>query len=152
MQKQWSVVPTSVEYPVQKMIDEFGSYFTNTISWEIALAISEGFEEIHIYGVDMAVDTEYHHQRPSCEYFLGIAAGRGIKIHIPDQADLLKTRFLYGFQEPEEFAWKKKCKTILNSITQKKLKIENDLKINEAKLNQYIGAKQAVLELDKIWG
>ena len=111
MQKHWDIVPTSVEYPVQKMLKEFGTYFTNTISWELALAISEGFEEIHVYGVDMAVDSEYHHQRPSCEYFLGIAMGRGIKVHIPDQADLLKTRFLYGFQEPEELAWKRKTKS-----------------------------------------
>ena len=77
MQKAWKEVPTSMVYPLDAMLKKFGDYFTNSISWMLALAIHEGFEEIHVYGVDMAVDTEYHHQRPSCEYFLGLAKRDG---------------------------------------------------------------------------
>ena len=40
---------------------------------------------------------EYAAQRPSCEYFLGIAVGRGIKVTIPTTSDLLAARGLYGF-------------------------------------------------------
>ncbi len=159
MQQTWDVIPTSEVYPVNDILTKFGDYFTNSISWMIGLAISEGFKEIAIYGVDMAVDTEYHHQRPSCEYIMGVAAGLGIKVHIPHTADLLKSRFLYGFQEPEELAWNKKVtamrksmKKKRNVIAQESAAIEAKLKELDAKDNQYIGAIQAADEMKKIWG
>ena len=63
----------------------------------------EGATEIAIYGVDMAVgghdpNAEYSHQRPSCEYMIGVARGIGIKTYVPAKSDLLKVRQLYGFQ------------------------------------------------------
>lgn len=159
MQKKWDIVPTSVEYPIDDMTKAFGGYFTNTISYELALAIVERFTEIAVYGVDMAVDTEYHHQRPSCEFFLGIAFGQGIKINIPDEADLLKTRFLYGFQEPLATAWNNKMKMMNQAINEKQGKCQgeiNQLKhqtgLKEQQLQQYIGARVAAKEVIKIWG
>ena len=108
MQAANPVVTNAVIYPINEMIQKFGTYFTNTISYQIALAITEGFQEIKIYGVDMAADSEYHHQRPSCEYFIGVARGMGITVYLPDTCDLLKTRFLYGFHEVQESAFDKK--------------------------------------------
>ncbi len=107
-------IPTSVAFPKSQMVREFGTYITNTVSWMLALAISEltpligtGDEqpELAVYGVDMAQDQpdalggkgEYAAQRPSCEYFLGIAVGRGIKVTIPATSDLLASRGLYGY-------------------------------------------------------
>ncbi len=55
--------------------------------------------ELHIYGVDMAQGTEYANQRPSCEYFLGLAAGMGVKTYVPPQSDLLKNTTLYGAED-----------------------------------------------------
>jgi hypothetical protein len=103
----------AVSFPHQVLLDRFPPYFTNTISWLLALAIlmsendrsdgGDGYEWIGMYGVDMAVDTvlqaEYGSQRPSCEYFLGIATGRGIQVFIPHGADLLKSTHLYGFED-----------------------------------------------------
>lgn len=64
MQEQQPDVPMSVRFPKEDIIANFGTYFTNSISWEIALACYEtmlarmqgvpGFDEMHIYGVDMA--------------------------------------------------------------------------------------------------
>ena len=88
--------PTSVAYPREEVIDEFGRYFTNSVSWMIAHAILEGATTIGIYGVDMAQGGEYSAQRPSCEYFLGLAAGLGIELIIAETSDLLKTTSLYG--------------------------------------------------------
>jgi hypothetical protein len=101
-------IPMSKEYPLQKILKEFqyGNYLTNSCSFMIALAILEGFKEIRIYGIDMAsdrlLDREYGFQRPSCEYWLGVAAGRGIKIFIPPKSDLLKKAYLYGYEEDAE--------------------------------------------------
>ncbi len=91
-------VPSSEAFPVDEIVAKFGRYFTNTVSWMIAYAIYLEVKEIGVYGVDMAQDGEYKSQRPSCEFFLGWAAGAGIKITIPAESDLLKCRMLYGIE------------------------------------------------------
>jgi len=106
MQKGEPDIPCAVTYPWQLMLNEFGDYFTNSISWEIALAIHEGFEAIHIYGVDMAQDEEYQNQRPSCEYFIGLARGGGIDVYVPAKSDLCKTMWLYPLEDDAKFRTK----------------------------------------------
>lgn len=59
MQEIEDDIPMSVKFPLGSILNALGDYFTNSISWELALAIYEGFEEIHVYGVDMAQDDEY---------------------------------------------------------------------------------------------
>lgn len=49
-------VPVSCKFPKDQLLEKFRRYFTNSISWEIALAIHEGFKTIYVYGVDMAQD------------------------------------------------------------------------------------------------
>jgi len=101
-------IPTGVPYPIEPILAGFPRYFTNSISYMMALAIVMGFKEMHLYGVDMAQDgvivqtSEYRAQRPSCELFLGIAIGQGIKIYLPDGSDLLKTTFMYGMEEGDQ--------------------------------------------------
>lgn len=58
---------------------------------------SKAFGEIQVWGVDMAQDSEYNHQRPSCEAAIGFARGLGIKVFIPDTSDLMKCLFVYGY-------------------------------------------------------
>lgn len=70
-------------------------YLTSSISYMQALAIAEGFTEIAIVGVDMAADSEYEIQRPGCEYLIGLAKGRGIRVWLPETCGLLEGP-LYG--------------------------------------------------------
>jgi hypothetical protein len=62
----------------------------------LAWAIWKGtYDTIGMWGVDMALDgvtgeSEYSHQRPSVEYWLGIAQGRGIKLVLPTESEILK--------------------------------------------------------------
>ena len=151
MEKVWPDVPNSVAYPKAEILSKMGNYFTNTISYQIALAILLGAKEIGIWGVDMAVDTEYHHQRPSCEYFVGLARGMGIKVTIPDESDLCKTQFLYAFEEKEMDKWEKKTNSIRQSLAAQRVKHENLMRQSEIKLHQAIGADQAMMEMQKIW-
>jgi hypothetical protein len=93
-------VPASCAFPKDQLLDMFPRrYFTNSISWEIALAIYENFKKIYVYGVDMAQDSEYEFERPSVEYFCGYAEGKGIQLVIPEKSDLLKAGFLYPFED-----------------------------------------------------
>ncbi|MFC2076630.1 hypothetical protein ACFLT7_06060 [candidate division KSB1 bacterium] len=103
-------VPNSVRYPIEAVQDAFpdmpnkaNRYFTNTISYEIALAIMEGYSEIRVYGVDMAQASEYGVERPSCEWWMGVAYGRGIKLYLPDACDMLKTAYLYGVEDDKRY-------------------------------------------------
>lgn len=96
MQETSPEIPNSVRFPREEIIKVFGRYFTNSIAWMIAHAMVEGVDEIGLFGVDMAQDTEYRYQRPCCEYYIGLAVGRGITVHIPPQSDLLKSQKLYA--------------------------------------------------------
>lgn len=121
MQEHYDDIPGSKRFPLEEAIRFYRTtYFTNSISYQLALVgmagrdpetlevinPNEAYGEVHVYGVDMAqADStpgadggEYAHQRPSCEYFLGALRMLGIKVHLPDQTDLLFTPFLYGYQ------------------------------------------------------
>jgi hypothetical protein len=107
MWEHYDDIPGSFPYPyreIVKWLEEKGSngsrYFTNQISWMMALAWYEGFEEIGVYGVNMATDSEYGHQRPSCEYLIGKMEQAGVRVTLPAECDLLKPPggHLYGFE------------------------------------------------------
>jgi hypothetical protein len=95
--------PASQPYPIETILRDYPPYFNNSISYMIALAISMGYQTIHLYGVDMVQDqlfsAEYRQQRPSCELFIGIALGRGITVFKPAGSDLLISDHLYGFED-----------------------------------------------------
>ena len=114
----------SVAYPIDDMVARFGSYFTSTVAYMIALAIraieaeiqasmtvsgplpdSVLEHEIGLWGVDMTHDTEWAWQRACVERLVGIAMGTGIKVTIAESSALLKCPWLYGYdEEPGEFA------------------------------------------------
>jgi hypothetical protein len=162
MQRWWGdLVPNSVPYPLQDIINYFANekgfglqiarYLTNSITHQIVLAIYEGFKEIQVWGVDMAVGSEYHVQKPSCEFWLGVAAGMGIKVVLPQEADLLKTRFIYGFEEPLQTAWHKKIKKVRVDMIRKQNEVAAQLEQNKKAFEQYVGAIHATNELEKLW-
>ena len=114
-----------VRFPLGEIIQHFGylagkQYLTNTVSLMLALALYEHenglpISDIGIYGVDMAqhalrgaghvgwFSSEYARQRPSCEYWIGIAEGKGIRVTIPPQSDMLKTACIYGYHTTDQF-------------------------------------------------
>jgi hypothetical protein len=161
MQKHWpDLIPLSIPYPLQEIVNFFISkgldlqqcrYLTNTISYEVVLAIFLGFKEIQVWGVDMAIGTEYEAQRPSCEFWLGVAAGMGIKVFIPNKADLLKTRFLYGFEEKQQDSWREKLERIRIEMKTKRIQIQQRHAQDAEAIQQHIGGEQVLVEIQKIW-
>ena len=94
--------PQATIYPIDKVLKFFNiKYFNNTIAYMVALAIVENpdLEELALFGVDMAADTEYAHQRPCTEFYLGYAAARGVAILIPNICPILKSTHLYGIED-----------------------------------------------------
>lgn len=117
-------IPMSKAYPLDDIIKALGTdYFTNSISYMIAQAIYEGYDEIALYGVDMAQSEEYAKERPSVEYFVGFARAKGIPVYIPKESDICKCPYYYGFQEQTA---SKILKTLDPKLGDLKVRINND--------------------------
>ncbi len=148
MQECADWVPMATEYPTEAIIKEFGRYFTNSISYMIALALYEGVDEIGVWGVDMAAGSEYAAQRPSCEYMIGIARGRGIDVFIPEVSDLLKCAELYG---AETSALAVNMEARYNKLNEQLAQIrasKTEAMLNEAKI---MGAMEILSYVKATW-
>lgn len=146
-------IPNAVPYPKEQMLSRFPSYFTNSISWMLALAITRNPRKISVFGVDMAQDhvlqAEYAEQRPSCEFFLGFAAGAGIQMVLPKGTDLLRSSHLYGFENPGPYHEKNMAR--FAEIGQRKENVKGQLAQLDAQranmiaaINQLDGSMQEI--------
>ena len=98
MIQQYDEYPTSIRYPIEDAINYVGQdYFTSSVAFMLVLAAMEGFEEIHIYGVNLAIGDEYFYEKPNAEYLIGLLRGRGIRVYVPQASALLKQWRRYGY-------------------------------------------------------
>lgn len=161
--------PTSVPFPKREVMDAFGSYFTNSVSWMAAHAIqgimragrpvldAAGEERLlpppgatlGIWGVDMAQGTEYAAQRPSCEYFLGVAAGAGIAVSLPDTTDLLSCSGLYGLDD--NGALRRKLDARDAELNAQLAQAQEQHRQAEAMIHQLTGAKENNSYVRSVW-
>ncbi len=99
-QKQCEMFPNCTPFPFEQAITAFPrGYFTSSIAWMLAMAIMQNPEEIALFGVDMVGDEEYGYQKACCEYFVGIAEGKGIKVTIAKDSPLCRSERLYAFMD-----------------------------------------------------
>lgn len=147
-------IPNSVAYPLKEIADDvfrnimrltaentlesYASmpYLTSSIALQMALAIHEQFSEIHLYGIDLNTDSEYAWQKAGVEHLIGVAAGRGIKVVVPDACALLKGKIYgRGFMKPEGEAHSvSQFEVRLKSIRERREKLT-------VQVNQQIGAR-----------
>ena len=96
-------VPTSVAYPRQALT-RFGARgccaFSSTIDHMMALALLEGFTEIHLCGVRLNAIEEWVTQRECLAYWIGRAEASGVVVETDPVAALCIPEVLYGFGEP----------------------------------------------------
>jgi len=85
-------------YPYKRLSQKFNTdYFSNTISYMVALALDEGYKKISLYGCDMMTRSEYAWEKGGIEYWLGRGEGKGkndpnyVEIKVCDGSTLLKT-------------------------------------------------------------
>lgn len=144
--------PSLVPFPIGDVVQAFPEmYFNNQVSYMIAHAIMELGNEgvLGVWGVDMALKEEYRAQRPSCEYFLGVARGRGIEVVVPEQSNLLKARELYAFAPPNAFMETIKAKK--NELLQRRAQIEHELKNGQLQLAGLAGAVDMLEGIQSNW-
>jgi len=156
--EKYEDLPNAILYPRKEIKEYFNqnfiqnngvgaafTEFSNSISWMVALAIYEGFEEIWITGVDMAQKDEYAWQRSSATGFIMFAAGKGIKVCIPHGSELCKFPQDYGFETDNQVRIKKKKrkKELQGRKAQMIAQIEQankQIKLIEAQIHQLDGA------------
>lgn len=137
--------PTSLRYPIEDAIKYAGrDYFTSTVAFMLALAAMEGFEEIHLYGINLAIGDEYFYEKPCAEWWLGYLAGKGIKIYVPHASSLLKQYLRYGyFVDARPNA---NLKVLLHSRV---AQYRSQCDVDTANVNFWNGRAQLLLEIDK---
>ena len=90
---------TADKYPLEEITAMLGyPYLTNSIAYMAAHAVFEGVDRLELYGVDMALGTEYAYQKAGTEFVLGFARGRGVDVYVPDNCALLHAP-LYAYDQ-----------------------------------------------------
>jgi len=89
------------EFPLEKL---HSHYCNNSISYMIAYAIEKGYIKINLYGIFCKRGSEYFYQKPSIEYWIGYARGKGITVNINEPTSILKTQngMMYGYNIPQD--------------------------------------------------
>lgn len=97
--KLTKLVPKGLKFPRAEMREFFGyEYYSCTIAWMLAYAIyTKQYDEIFLFGVELAQDEEYVNQRKSVEHWIGQARGRGIAVYLPPQSEIMTIQYQYGF-------------------------------------------------------
>lgn len=103
MYKTYKDIQFSRPFPFKEIVMRFGTYFDNSVSYMIAMAINEGYRKISLYGMEF---NEERHKfgKGVCEYFIGLAIGLGIGIEVSTGSSLMRTHdgLLYGIDESPE--------------------------------------------------
>jgi len=134
MQKPHPLIPNSVAYPLDQVLDECGRCFSSSVAYMLGLAIYEGFQGIGMWGVNMASKKEYLYQWPGVQYLLALAKTRGIGVYlppdcpitIPARPKLVPVTVLYGYDWDHPDAW-------WNRLKEKKAKAKVERKKKKAK-------------------
>ena len=107
MQQPHPRITNSETYPLDLIAAQLGAtFFTGSGAYMVAQAIAEGYSHIRVYGFDQ-MDYEHLLQRYSMIWWLGYAAGRGIRV---DGALTFMEVFgkrRYGYDYGPE--WDKQC-------------------------------------------
>lgn len=90
--------PTAVTFPKAECEQKIFPTYCSSPAWMVALALLEGVTELHVYGIHLATEWEYIHQRPNFESLLTLAAARGVKVILPRGCPLMRASHQYAFE------------------------------------------------------
>jgi len=84
--------PGLVEFPLEDVLNEFPQgYFNSTAAYAVAYALFIGVEKISMFGCDFTYPNAHDAEkgRACVEYWLGMAAARGIQLVAPKTSTIL---------------------------------------------------------------
>ncbi len=138
-------IPCSVRYPIEEIEAELGGYFTCSVAYMVALAIYERFDEIGLFGTDFIFKVDSGKQKECIEYFLGLAKGKGIRVHLGED-----TRLLRGgrFQAAQDNLPVRRPHKRWSTLQTRRAKVLNDMRYLE-KMMRRLSRKRTSPTLDK---
>jgi hypothetical protein len=76
MQERDERVPDSARFPIEDAVALTGfDYFASTFAYMAALALLQGYEVVHIHGIELSA-SEYQYQAECWRYWIGVLKGR----------------------------------------------------------------------------
>ena len=94
MQEVYPEIPASVRFPKEQIKQQYPFEFGSLVAQLIGLALIQGVTHLGFWGVEYR-DMEYVDQRPNTVLWVGIAAGQGVQIVLPECSTLLKNMMLH---------------------------------------------------------
>jgi len=97
--------PLATVWPIEYYAKKYRDYFTCTFAMQIVQAFDEGFEELHVHGLELHRGTkrEATVEAACVAYWLGFVEGRGMRVVIPSRPATIHP--ILGVQEPEMPQW-----------------------------------------------
>lgn len=144
-------VPKALAYPIEEMVEKFGrNWFTSSVAYMMALAITRGANEIGLFGVDMAADQEhYEAQRAGCVRFIEIAEAKGIKVSIPPESCLIASPPMYGYSEGTPFG--RRTAEMLNAVDGGIAQASAQEASSRDLRNYYSGSREVLRYMVRTW-
>lgn len=90
--------PNARPFPFTAIEAQFGAYFQSTPAWMLAWMLLNGYRDIGIFGIHLATEWEYIHQRPNLEFLIGMALAQGTQFTIPEKSTLLRGKHKYAIE------------------------------------------------------
>ena len=142
MRQHYDDIPTSIAYPTETIVKQFGRFFTNSVSYMLALAFRNDYEEVHLYGVEMEHGTEYVDQARSVIFFVGMLMGAGVRMFIPPVCQLFKNRWLYGLETDQQDEDIQKIEARRRDLSQQLQQVQGQVNALSQQMFQLQGAIQ----------
>ena len=74
-------IPNNIVFPLEEIVKKYGSdYFGNSLDYMIAYALYTGYDDIHLYGVNMGSHEISKYEKSPLSFWLGMAMGLGCRI------------------------------------------------------------------------
>lgn len=97
--------PGLVEFPLEEVANEVDTaYFNSTAAYAVAYAVHKRATKISLFGIDFTYENAHHSEkgRACVEFWLGVAAARGILIAMPKETSLMDAMYpqserFYGY-------------------------------------------------------
>lgn len=134
-------VPDSVRYPIEDALELTGHrYLSSTICYALALAKLQGYEQVDLYGIEMAA-SEYLYQAECYRFWVGYLIGAGVKVNLYSGQKLF-TDLLYGYEGTQTFE--------SDYFTNRKAELEKEWGLAESNAKAWMKTVTRTIELGKV--
>ena len=98
-------IPNNIVFPLEEIVEKYGSdYFGNSLDYMIAYALYTGYDDIHLYGVNMGSHFTSKYEKSPLSFWLGMAMGLGCRISVHgalSEVLVVEGGYLYAYDKKQ---------------------------------------------------